>query len=134
MQSKSFYMKYLIVFMALVCSNLAFSITYEPQKTKCLNMAGGNKIEACTITFFGNTYVNRVTLEMNGGQVVILELHPYDPERTYVVVGKDEETAVPGKEYPLDAKTKKIVANYKDDDWYCAKQIKGEIYVCYIWK
>lgn len=125
-------MKYLIVFAALVSSSLAFSITYEPKKTQCLNVAGGNKIEACTMIFFGNSDENRVTLGMNGDQVVILEAHPYESERTYVVVGRDEETAVPGKEYPRDAKTKKIVTNYKDGDWSCAKQFKGDIDVCYL--
>lgn len=127
-------MKYIIVLAALMSSSLAYSMASERENTQCFNVVRSNKTEACTIIVSGNSDESRVTLGMKGGQVVILEAHPYEPERTYTIVGKTEETAVPGKQYYRDATTKKTVTNYKEGDWYCAKQIKGEIDVCHLYK
>lgn len=112
-------------------SSLAFAMTSEPKKTQCFNVDGKNKVETCTLILSGNSDEERATLDMKSGRIIILEAYPYEPKRTYTIVGKTEETAIPGKQYYRDAKTKKIVANYKDGDWYCAKQTKGKIDVCY---
>ncbi len=54
-----------------------------------------------------------------------------DSDERPVFMGKDDDHMLDAVNYYRDDRSKKVIKNYKDGSWFCNKQVKGKLDVCY---
>ncbi|OEC90463.1 hypothetical protein [Acinetobacter sp. YK3] len=124
--------KTLSLFLALTTSTSIFAHENPDRKGKCIEVNGKNITTNCIISSGGGAGGMYTALKIGKKEYLIEEntMNPDAEERSFSL-GINADSMLDAKEYYRDPKTKQVIKTYKDGAWFCSKQIKGKLDVCY---
>ncbi|ENW08763.1 MULTISPECIES: hypothetical protein [Acinetobacter] len=124
--------KTLGLLLAMTASTSIFAHENPDRKGKCIEVNGKNIPTKCVISSGGGAGGMYKALKIGDKEYLIEEntMNP-DAEERSISLGRNADTLQDAKEYYREAKTKQVIKTYKDGAWFCTKQIKGKLDVCY---
>lgn len=125
-------MKKVLVMLAACISVQAFAHENPDRKGQCFIVDGKNITKPCIVSSGGGAGGMYTALKIGKQDFLIEEstMNP-DSEDRSIAMGKDVDNMMDAEEYYRDDNSKKVVKNYKDGSWFCNKQIKGKLDVCF---
>lgn len=116
----------------ILVSTVAIAHENPDSKGQCFIVDGKNITKPCVVSSGGGAGGMYTALKIGKQNFHIEEstLNP-DSEDRSIAIGKDLDHMMDAEEYFRDGKSKKIIINYKDGSWFCNRQIKGKLDVCY---
>ncbi|HGU9765499.1 TPA: hypothetical protein ACNFOO_000949 [Acinetobacter baumannii] len=125
-------MKKVLVMLAACISVQAFAHENPDRKGQCFIVDGKNITKPCIVSSGGGAGGMYTALKIGKQNFLIEEstMNP-DSEGRSIAMGKDVDNMMDAEEYYRDGNSKKVVKNYKDGSWFCNKQIKGKLDVCF---
>ncbi|WP_228731816.1 hypothetical protein [Acinetobacter pittii] len=110
----------------------AFAHENPDSKGQCFVVDGKNITKSCIVSSGGGAEGMYTALKIGSQNIHIEEstMNP-DSEDRSIAMGKDLDHMMDAEEYYRDGNSKKVVKNYKDGAWFCNKQVKGKLDVCF---
>ncbi|MFX4955790.1 hypothetical protein ABTC33_17930 [Acinetobacter baumannii] len=117
---------------SVLISTLTFAHENPDSKGQCFIVDGKNITKPCIVSSGGGAGGMYTALKIGNQNIHIEEstMNPDSEERS-IAMGKDVDHMQDAEEYYRDGVSKKIIKTYKDGSWFCNKQVKGKLDVCY---
>ncbi|QRP67219.1 hypothetical protein I6J44_17395 [Acinetobacter pittii] len=125
-------MKKVLVMLVACFTVQAFAHENPDSKGQCFVVDGKNITKSCIVSSGGGAEGMYTALKIGSQNIHIEEstMNP-DSEDRSIAMGKDLDHMMDAEEYYRDGNSKKVVKNYKDGAWFCNKQVKGKLDVCF---
>ncbi|AMX20347.1 hypothetical protein IEC338SC_3236 [Acinetobacter pittii] len=125
-------MKKVLVMLAACISIQAFAHENPDRKGQCFIVDGQNITKPCVVSSGGGAGGMYTALKIGKQNILIEEstMNP-DSEDRSIAMGKDVDHMLDAEEYYRDGISKKVIKTYKEGSWFCNKQIKGKLDVCF---
>ncbi|MEN8406049.1 hypothetical protein [Acinetobacter seifertii] len=125
-------MNKILIMLVAGISVQAFAHENPDSKGQCFIVDGKNITKTCVVSSGGGAGGMYTALKIGKQNYHIEEttMNPDSEERS-IAMGMDLDHMMDAKEYYRDGNSKKVIKTYKDGSWFCNRQIKGKLDVCY---